>query len=290
MPDPSKQTIMVVDDDSAIRQSLTVFLHANGYEAYTATDGYDALWHLTTRVIDVIVSDVEMPGLPGAEFLLILRQRYPKMLVVAMSERPDGQSDLGSVSADAFYQKGKQHPKNLLSTVAELLRVSKLERRNREAKFREVNISEYRRDASGMLYLQLTCPECLNSFSMVVPKGTDRTEAREASSAFREIELGYAPASCSAVAVPHTGSRECPKVSALDKLFYSTSRLASSLLSGCRYLWSGFARRGLRDVSSTGPGLGLVRDQEETEQANDGSQNSPAFHGEGREQSGKTHP
>ena len=287
MSDPYKQTIMVVDDDTAIRESIAVFLRANGYEACTATDGYDALWHLTNLLVDVVVSDLEMPGLSGAEFLSVIRQRYPKMLVVAMSERPDGQSGLGSSSADGVYQKGKQHPKNLLSTVAALLHDLELEGRNREVKFPEVNIPEHRSDASGMQYLQLTSPVSSRSFAKVVPNGTDRREGGEASSAFQEVEFGYTPASSLAVVIRSTSSREC---SAQYKLFYSATKLARRLLSGCRSLWSGFAGRRVHDRSSAAPGIELAHDQENPKLANYGAQNSPVFHGDGRQQSENNHP
>ncbi|MGA7928173.1 MAG: response regulator, partial [Candidatus Sulfotelmatobacter sp.] len=128
MPDLSKHRLMVVDDDSTSRQSITAFLHANGYEITSATDGYDALWQLKNGMVDVMISYLEMPGLSGAEFLSVIRQQYPKMLLIAMTVKPEDQSELATAMADAFFPKGQQHPKKLLSTIAELLRDSAVRR------------------------------------------------------------------------------------------------------------------------------------------------------------------
>src|SRR5581483_6636103 len=179
MPDPSKRKIMVVDGDPAICESMRVFLQANGYEASSATDGYDALWQLTNGSVDVIVSDLEMPELPGFEFLSVIRERYPGTLVVALSERPAGRSELGSVCADAFYPDGLQHLKRLLSIIAELLRASALREKTQRVESSKVSVTGYWSDTPGTCHVLVTCPECLTSFSIIAPKETRWTEARE---------------------------------------------------------------------------------------------------------------
>lgn len=72
MPGSSKHTVMVVDDAAAGREALTLFLHAHGYEVSTATDGYDALLKLKNDAVDIVVSDLEMPGLSGVQFFSLI--------------------------------------------------------------------------------------------------------------------------------------------------------------------------------------------------------------------------
>jgi CheY-like chemotaxis protein len=171
MPDRPKQKIMVVDDDPAIRESMTAFLHANGYELSSATDGYDALWLLKNGLVNIVISDLEIPGLSGFEFLSILRQRYPEISVIAMTGRPEGRSKLATAIADAFYPKGQQHPKRLLSMIAELLRDSTIRTRVQEAESSAVRITDNRSDTGSTPDVLVTSPECLKSFSIEAQRG-----------------------------------------------------------------------------------------------------------------------
>jgi CheY-like chemotaxis protein len=266
MPEPSKRKIMVVDGDPAIRESMTVFLRANGYEASSAIDSYDALWQLTNGSVDVIVSDLEMPELPGFKFLAEIREHQPRTLVVALSERPAHQSELESVCADAFYPNGLQHPKRLLSIIAELLRDSAL-RRTQEVEFSGESVTGQWSDTTGTPHILLTCPECLKSLSIVAPSGTGWTEARESSehthpASSTEYLPGFGP----------------------DNWCDSARKIGSFMLRGCRYLWRRVGRRRFRDEQSADPGSGKPRAREDTKQLKGGAQSSPALHGEGREQ------
>ncbi len=70
--------IMVVSDDRALWGSIVSILRANKHEVSTATDGYEALWQLKHRLVDLIISDLQIPGMPGCEFLSVIRRRFPE--------------------------------------------------------------------------------------------------------------------------------------------------------------------------------------------------------------------
>ena len=59
--------ILVVDDEETIRDLLSTFLTADGYEVITAADGAEALELAKTESPQVILMDVKMPGLDGIE-------------------------------------------------------------------------------------------------------------------------------------------------------------------------------------------------------------------------------
>jgi len=61
--------ILVVDDAASIRQTLAFSLEDSGYNVIEACDGLDALDKLDGQVIDLIISDVNMPNMNGVEFL-----------------------------------------------------------------------------------------------------------------------------------------------------------------------------------------------------------------------------
>lgn len=71
LPQPQQtQTVMIVDDSSALRRTLALTLHKAGYRVLQAKDGRDGLEQLKRGALpDLIICDVEMPRLNGFEFL-----------------------------------------------------------------------------------------------------------------------------------------------------------------------------------------------------------------------------
>jgi CheY-like chemotaxis protein len=65
-------TVMVVDDTEVCRDTLARLLRREGYEAVTAGGGNEALHLLKKHLPDLIVLDVEMPGLDGLDLLEML--------------------------------------------------------------------------------------------------------------------------------------------------------------------------------------------------------------------------
>lgn len=61
------KTIMVVDDEPDIRQSVKMILEVNGYKVVTAVDGDDCLKKLQEITPDLILLDIMMPGTPVGE-------------------------------------------------------------------------------------------------------------------------------------------------------------------------------------------------------------------------------
>jgi len=288
VPDPSKHRLMVVEDDSTSRQSITAFLHANGYEVTSATDGYDALWQLKNGMVDVMISDLEMPGLSGAEFLSVIRQQYPKMLLIAMTVKAEGQSEPPTAMADAFYPKGQQHPKKLLSTIAELLRDSAVRRTGLEVESSEISATGYRSNGVGIPPALLTCPECLKSLSNAAPKKSLLRESQEVPCIVCGNTLGYVgDLSYSATSVGHTGSSKRLHRFGLGNSCTTTWRFARLVQRKFREMLCGLANKRLLGESSAYPS-GNLRDHDDTTPLKVTTQTSRALHGEGRAQERKT--
>jgi CheY-like chemotaxis protein len=77
--------ILVVDDESAIRSLVSDALGLFGYEAVTAPDGQAALRTLATSPFDMILSDINMPGMSGFELLQEVSEKYPLVKRVLMT-------------------------------------------------------------------------------------------------------------------------------------------------------------------------------------------------------------
>jgi len=83
-------TVLVVDDEPAIREFLTDVLVEAGYVVRTAPHGRAALTDVETTPPDLVLSDVFMPELDGWSLAAELRRRFPTVQVVMMSAyRPD---------------------------------------------------------------------------------------------------------------------------------------------------------------------------------------------------------
>lgn len=69
--------ILIVDDEQHVRQLLSKVLRKEGYEIYTAADGIEGLQVFQDNNIDVIISDIKMPGMDGIEFLHEVKSQQP---------------------------------------------------------------------------------------------------------------------------------------------------------------------------------------------------------------------
>jgi two-component system response regulator MprA len=78
-------TVLVVDDEPAIREAVAMLLEEEGYAVRRAADGVQALTAIERDAIDVVVSDVKMPRLDGAGLVRELRGRGHLVPVVLMS-------------------------------------------------------------------------------------------------------------------------------------------------------------------------------------------------------------
>jgi putative two-component system response regulator len=74
--------ILVVDDDKAIRGLLYQKIKRSGYECSTAGDAQEALTLLEKQEIDVVVTDINMPGLSGDKLTQIVKQKYDADVII----------------------------------------------------------------------------------------------------------------------------------------------------------------------------------------------------------------
>ena len=75
----------MVDDEANICQLCKVLIATVGFSVQTALSAKDALGSIDEGHIDIVLSDLKMPGMDGIEFLRVLRQRYADVNVVLMT-------------------------------------------------------------------------------------------------------------------------------------------------------------------------------------------------------------
>jgi len=108
-----------VDDDEVIRKLLARQLVAVGHVVRTAENGLEGIAKLRTGLPGLIISDLNMPGMNGIEFLGVVRKRFPQIPVIAIGSISEGELPEG-LAADAFCSKNGLGFKEILATVAEL--------------------------------------------------------------------------------------------------------------------------------------------------------------------------
>lgn len=80
--------LMIVDDDSHIRELVRVFLGNEGFEIVEASDGVEALSLLESVTVDMVILDIMMPNMDGWELCRELREHYelPLLMLTAKGE------------------------------------------------------------------------------------------------------------------------------------------------------------------------------------------------------------
>ncbi len=118
--------ILVVEDDNELNQLFCRTLNRNGYVAIGTSDAVQALEALEREAVDLIISDVMMPGMDGFEFVRQLRDAQmtlPVMMITAKSDIKDKQS--GFLSGADDYMVKPVDLQEMLLRVQALLRRAK---------------------------------------------------------------------------------------------------------------------------------------------------------------------
>ena len=114
--------ILVVDDDTRLRELLSQYLGENGFRVTTAADAEEARTRMRGLQFDLLVVDVMMPGESGLELTESLRSvsRVPILLLTAMGEPGDRVSGLEQGADD--YMTKPFEPRELVLRIESILR------------------------------------------------------------------------------------------------------------------------------------------------------------------------
>lgn len=116
------QTILVVDDDREIVDSISIYLRAEGFDVIKAYNGLEALDAAVQKSVHLIVLDIMMPEMDGIETLMSLRKtkNIPVILLSAKSE--DADKILGLTAGADDYVTKPFNPAELIARVKSQLR------------------------------------------------------------------------------------------------------------------------------------------------------------------------
>lgn len=96
-------SVLVVDDEPGILESLGILLRNAGFDTHTARGGREGLERLGTLQPDIVLSDIRMPDIGGVEILAAARQQNADTPVILMTAQATLQSAMQAVNEGAFY-------------------------------------------------------------------------------------------------------------------------------------------------------------------------------------------
>ncbi|MEO0140884.1 MAG: response regulator [candidate division WOR-3 bacterium] len=79
--------VLLVDDEEDIIWGLSRALVKAGYDVLTALSGEDALSTLQTQPVDILITDIKMPGMSGLDLIVEAKNKYPNIKTVVMTAR-----------------------------------------------------------------------------------------------------------------------------------------------------------------------------------------------------------
>jgi two-component system nitrogen regulation response regulator NtrX len=112
-----RASVLIVDDEPAIRESLRMILEYEGYRVDEAGGGSQALAKVAERLPDAVILDIKMPEMDGLELLRAFRERGYEMPVLMISGHADVSTAVEATRRGAFdfFEKPLQRERVLLS-------------------------------------------------------------------------------------------------------------------------------------------------------------------------------
>jgi len=101
-----KGDILIVDDDYSIRRVFREFLNSKGFVAHAVSVAEEALAILKEMEVDLVITDLHMPGMDGLELTRLIKERYSSHVIIMTGYREAlTQEDANRVGADDLIYK-----------------------------------------------------------------------------------------------------------------------------------------------------------------------------------------
>jgi two-component system response regulator HydG len=137
-------TVLVIDDEMGILDTIRILLKNEGFIPYTALGGKKGLEQIAALKPELIITDVRMPDVTGLDILASVRAHDPDAVVILMTAQASLQSAIGAVNNGAFYYIQKPFKNEELVTIVR--RAAEHRNLRRESR---IKTDVKRRDRSG---------------------------------------------------------------------------------------------------------------------------------------------
>jgi two-component system, probable response regulator PhcQ len=100
----SAPTILIVDDETEILETLRRSLRREGYQILTASSGSEALQIMSSEEIDILISDIDMPGMKGVELLNHVRRDHPAVVRMLLTGAASLESAIDAINTGEVHR------------------------------------------------------------------------------------------------------------------------------------------------------------------------------------------
>ena len=144
MTNNTDATILLVDDEPQVTEALKRSFRREPYAFITAASGAEAQRVLDGQHVDVVISDEQMPGMSGSQFLTWVRGHYPKTIRMILSGQASLEAAVRAINEGEVYRFFLKpcNPTDLMFTVRQALAHTRLEQQSRRL------LREYQRKAT----------------------------------------------------------------------------------------------------------------------------------------------
>ncbi len=103
--------VLVVDDSPSIRELMKRILESLGHRVYCAEDGQEGLQMADSRLVDLVVTDINMPRMNGIELIRALRtrKRFTGKPILVLTTEKQAQAEAKAAGASGFGSKPLDH-------------------------------------------------------------------------------------------------------------------------------------------------------------------------------------
>ena len=135
----NKPSILIVEDDADIRETLNTILQQKGYNTDTAKNGQEAIQKSKTKFFNMALLDIKLPDIEGTKLLTTMHETLPKMIKIMVTGYPSLENAVEALNlgADAYIIKPVK-PEKLLALIEE-----KLEKQSQAEKMTEEKVTEW---------------------------------------------------------------------------------------------------------------------------------------------------
>ena len=96
--------VLFVDDEPRVTESLKRALRKEPYEILSANSANEGLKVLAREPVDVVISDEKMPGMPGSEFLALVRKQYPETIRIILTGGASMEAAIRAINEGEIYR------------------------------------------------------------------------------------------------------------------------------------------------------------------------------------------
>jgi two-component system response regulator AtoC len=97
-----EETILLVDDDDNTREALSLALGREGYNVIAAANGQNGMKELDKNPVDILITDMKMPGVSGMDLLSYTRKNFPEVMVIMITGYASIETAITAIKNGAF--------------------------------------------------------------------------------------------------------------------------------------------------------------------------------------------